>query len=335
MEPTSPHGTALDDRNGGPVPDCYRPPSSVAPVTHAPTTVDRNSLDARLNRLRARLRAKRLSVQPWENANGQEARTWGEAWRSRMSAFTTSQIEGVTSRLGPVIQAPWPKLDGCLGVLFTSRTGSSYLARELAKRFKIGQMEESLNPHLVEGIASADIIRSYANGWFSFKLGVPGIISAEHLGAIEQYIDSIYFIMLIRKDIVGQAVSLVKANQTGQWHSITAPRRPPEYDAAQLATSIRVISKAVGSLRTYLDRAERPWRTVYYEDFEHGDFSTAEAICDEFRIPRIAEGEGPRLANLSRTADEVNDAWRARFREDIDEATSELVEAYRDQIHEM
>jgi hypothetical protein len=246
-----------------------------------------------------------------------------------MSAFTPPQIEGVASKLGPVLEAPWPRLDGCLGLLFTSRTGSSYLARELATRFKIGQMEEALNPHLVEGIPPADIVRSYANGWFSFKLGVPGIISAELCGAIEQYIDATYFIFLLRKDIVAQAVSLVKANQTGQWHSISAPKREPSYDAVQLATSIKVIANAVASLRTYIDLAQRPWRKLFYEDFEDGDFSAAEAICEGFGVPRIAAGEGPKLVGLSRTRDEINESWQARFLQDMDPKTAVIIEKYQ------
>ena len=263
-----------------------------------------------------------------EGAGEFEALARSDAWIRRMSAFTSHQIEIVASELGPISHAPWPKLEGCLGVLFTSRAGSTYLARELAKRFRIGRMKESFNPHRLEGIASANIVRSYANGWFGFKLGVPGIVSAELSGTIEQYIKSTYFIMLLRKDIVAQAVSLVKANQTEQWHSIHPPKREPYYDPVQLASSVRTIAKAVGTLRTYLDRTERPWRKLIYEDFEHGDFSTAEAICEEFRIPRLAAGQGPKFSTLHRTADEVNEAWIDRFSKDIDDETSRFIESY-------
>ena len=145
----------------------------VAFLKSAQTKDDRVSLDARLHSLEARLRAKGLSMEHSATAGEPEMQPSSDAWRRRMSAFTTPQIEGVASKLGPVLHAPWPKLEGCLGVLFTSRSGSLYLASELAKRFKIGRMEESLNPHVVEGIAAANIIRSYAGRWFSFKLGVP------------------------------------------------------------------------------------------------------------------------------------------------------------------
>ncbi len=245
-----------------------------------------------------------------------------------MGAFSKAQIEGVATKLGSVVESPWPNLDGCLGVLFTSRAGSSHLARELAKRFNIGRMEESLNPHLVQGIAPAEIVRSFANGWYSFKLGVPGIISAELCGVIEQYLERTYYIFLLRRDIIGQAVSLVKASQTGQWHSIHTPQRAAEYDGPKLATTVKIIANAVASLRNYIDRAERPWRHLFYEDFEHGDFSTAEAICDEFGVPRLAPGGGPKLPSLQRTADAVNESWRARFQEEMDVKTRDIIQKY-------
>jgi hypothetical protein len=268
-------------------------------------------------------------MEPIESNDDRPAPPLSSDARRRLTAFTKIQIEGIENRLGPVRQAPWPKIDGCLGVLFTSRTGSSYLARELASRFRIGRMEESLNPHLIEGIPPADVVRSFADGWFSFKLGVPGILSAELAGVIDQYIERTFFIFLLRKDIVGQAISLVKANQTGQWHSIHAAQRDPEYDGPKLATSVRVIANAVASLRAYIERAERPWRTLFYEDFEHGDFSTAEAICDSFDVPRMAPGEGPKFTPLERTADAVNESWAERFIEEMDHRTRDVVEKYR------
>jgi hypothetical protein len=305
------------------------PSDPVESLTRAPLEGDRLSLDARLSWLQVLLRAKGFSLDLPQKPDEPEARRSNEAWRRRMSAFTDPQIERVSKKLGPVLHAPWPALDGCLGVLFTSRAGSSYLARQLAKRFKIGRMEESLNPDLIEGIAPANIVRAYANGWFSFKLGVPGIISAELSGMIEQYLDMTSFILLLRKDIVAQAVSLVKAKQTGQWHSNSAPKHEPVYDATQLEVGVRTIAKDVSALRDFLDRAERPWRKLFYEDFEHGDFSIAEAICDGFAIPRLKEGQGPQLGPLSRTTDDVNEIWRARFCDDVDKKTSEIIESYR------
>ncbi|MEO7025975.1 MAG: hypothetical protein ABI056_00300, partial [Caulobacteraceae bacterium] len=116
--------------------------------------------------------------------------------RDRLSSFAPAQIASVESRLGTPRAAAWPAVEGCLGVLFTSRTGSSYLARELAARYDIGRMEEAFNPHLVEGIAAAKVVRSYAGRWFSFKLGVPGIVGAELTGVIDEYLPKTSFIFL-------------------------------------------------------------------------------------------------------------------------------------------
>lgn len=144
------------------------------------------------------------------------------AARCRLSAFAADQIAVVEERLGTRLVSPWPDIGGCLGVLFTSRSGSSYLARELAIRYDIGRMEECLNPHLVRGIPAAKVVASFAGRWFSLKLGIPGIISAELLGVMDRYLQQTSFILLRRRDIIAQAVSLVKANQTAQWHSTKA-----------------------------------------------------------------------------------------------------------------
>jgi len=255
-----------------------------------------------------------------------------EATRDRLSVFSTGDNEDCRRVLGPVHSAEWPSLEGCLGVVFTSRAGSSYLARELAVRRRIGRMEEAFSPNFVQGLAAADMIRSFADGWFSFKLGVRGLITAELCGVIPQYLEKMHFVLLLRRDIVAQAVSLVKANQTGQWHSIHAPTGEPRYDAARIADSARNIAAGVASLRRYLQLTKRPWRPLYYEDFEHGDFTGAEAICDEFGVPPAAPGTGPKLKPLDRTADAVNAEWITRFQGDIDHTTRAAIDRYAAQL---
>jgi LPS sulfotransferase NodH len=292
------------------------------------TSTGNPTLEQRIRRLNARLSARGLPT-----VDGSRAATaitpppTGRA-RERLSVFVKSQVEEIQGSLGQIPLDAWPRLDGCLGVLFTSRTGSRYLARELAARYRIGRMEESFNPHLVRGIAPADIVRSYADGWFSFKLGAPGIVSAELCGVISEYIEKTFLIFLLRRDIVGQAVSLVKANQTGQWHSIQEARRSPQYEGPEIARSVRVIADAVASLRDYLRQAERPWRTLFYEDFEHGDFNAAEAICDDFAVPRRRVEEEPKFAPLERTANAVNQTWIERFQNEMDDRTRDIVDKY-------
>ena len=190
-------------------------------------------------------------------------------------------------------------------------------------------MEESLNPHQVEGIAAANIVRAHAEDWFSFKLGVPGIISAELTGVVSQYVSKTHFLFLLRRDIVAQAVSLVKARQRGQWLSTHRPTGSAlTYDAAEIAHAIRIVVGAVGHLRAYLELTERPWRRLVYEDFETGDYTTAMSACDAFGVPRRRPDEPSVRPALEKMSDAINDDWMARFRDEMASVTQDQVARY-------
>ena len=307
--------------------DASRPlfPATTVVTPQMAANVEIGRRHARLN---ARLKSRGLPITDLPDPPTGMPAQLTEAARERLSVFSTGDIGDCRRTLGPVHSAVWPSLEGCLGVVFTSRAGSTYLARELAVRRRIGRMEEALNPHVVQGLAAADIIRSWADGWFSFKLGVRGMITTELCGVASRYLENMYFVFLRRRDIVAQAVSLVKANQTGRWHSFHTAAAEPLYDAALIAGSVRNIASSVASLRRYLQLTKRPWRPLYYEDFEHGDFTSAEAICDEFGIPRAVPGMEPKFVPLHRTADTVNAEWITRFKSDMDPNTRAVLHQY-------
>ncbi len=194
-------------------------------------------------------------------------------------------------------------------------------------------MEEAFNPHMVAGIASANIVRSFTDQWFSVKLSVRDAISAELCGVFNQYIAKTHFVILYRRDIIGQAISSAKAKQTGQWHSIHQATGPAHYDGAAIADCVRSVAASMEALREYLRRTDRPWRPLLYEEFEHGDFTAAERACDALGVPRLAPGEtGPNMPPLTRTADSVNAAWKERFVEEMTPRTRDCIARYLDAL---
>ncbi len=246
----------------------------------------------------------------------------------RLKVFRDAQVETVRLRVGPMRVAPWPELDGCLVVLFTSRSGSTFLARELEGAFDIGLMRESFNPKQIKGHAAADIIKKRRGAWFALKAGMFGVIAGELYGFFDAYLDKTVFILLVRRDIVAQAVSLEKAEQTEQWHSTDAPRRLAQYNSAKIAGAISRIAAGVEQLRLYAERSEQPWRTLIYEDFSGRDFTPALAACDALGAPRRDAGSGFVKQPVERIGDAVNEEWAARFRDEMDPATSERIERY-------
>jgi LPS sulfotransferase NodH len=230
--------------------------------------------------------------------------------------------------MGAIQTAPWPRIEGCLAVLFTSRTGSTYLARELECHFDVGRMRESLNPVQVKGRPAAWIVAERQNLWFAFKAGPLGVIAGELYGFFDAYLDRTAFILLARKDIIAQAVSLEKAVQTQQWHSTDTPQRPAVYDGVRIANSIKNIVIGVEQLRLYAQHSGRPWRTLIYEDFSRGDFTPALTACAALGVPRRGADATVRSRRLERLGDANNDAWGTRFREDMDRVTQTWIERY-------
>lgn len=283
----------------------------------------------RLRRLKARFRDRGIAPEPWLGAERAGECAQDDGALRRLGAFTPAHVERGKASLGAIRAAPWPEIDGCLGLVFTSRSGSSLLCQELASRYRIGDMGESLNPHMVQGIAAANIVRAHADNWFSFKLGLPGVISAELTGVVSQYIARTHFLFLLRRDVVAQAVSLVKARQRGQWLSTHRPTgSTPSYDAGEIAAAIRIIVRALGHLRSYLELTERPWRRLVYEDFERGDYASALTACDEFGVPRRPPGELSARPALEKMSDGVNEDWMVRFREEMDSPIRDCIANY-------
>lgn len=250
----------------------------------------------------------------------------------RLEVFTAAQIGEISRQLGPVPLAPWPRIAGCLAILFTSRSGSTYLARELECAFAIGRLRESLNPSRIQGRSLAQIVESRRDPWFSFKAGPDGVLAAELSGFSDAYLRQTSFVLLLRRDVVAQAVSCAKANQTRRWHSTQERMGVAVYDKTKIAQYISLIVSGVDRLRHYARHTQRPWRPLIYEDFAEGDFTRAMNACDALGVPRRAARSPIRHKPVERIGDATNAAWAARFSEEMDGATRERIEQYLDKF---
>ena len=238
---------------------------------------------------------------------------------------------------------PWPVLEGCLGILFTSRSGSTYLSREIESRYALGQIGESLNPPqlrsraLKAGLVSpASALRHSVralseDGWFGFKSGPAALAGAERCGFVENYLPRMKFILLFRRDLVAQAVSSVKAQFTGQFHSTQDADRQASFDDyayEAIFRKTRTILKGMRALHAYARLSGRPWRTIFYEDFREGDFTSVASICDAFEMPLRAQPKTDDRRTVARIGDAVNAEWCRRFREECDAQAGDVLEQY-------
>ena len=254
-------------------------------------------------------------------------RSWVET-NPRLAPFLEWQSTSIQDEIGPVSTAPWPAVDGCLIVLFTARSGSTFLTRELEAAFDVGKVSESLNPRKVAKRPPQKKIVKVKGAWFGAKTGIPGVVSGELCGFFDAYLARTVFIRLLRRDIVAQAVSTAKALQTRAWHSNNAPVRQPEYDADLIAKSVLKIDRAVAQLRRYAALSGRPSRPLIYEDFAGGDIAAAIGAAEALGVPRRIAAGGMAPRPVERAGDAVNDAWIARFLEGVDPSLRDRIDAY-------
>ncbi len=247
----------------------------------------------------------------------------------RLKMFPASRVERCRKELAPLDTAPWPEIDGCLTALFTARSGSTLLCRQLETLFEVGEMGEKLNLAKLKKRSAQTAIAARKEAWFSFKCGVPALIGAELLGFFDAYLHKTVFVHLVRRDIVAQAVSRAKAAQTGQWHADRKTPGNPVYDAARIAASVMSIAAQLEQMKLYVESIGRPHTRVLYEDIATNGLSAAKTAGELLGLPkRELENEGELLRPVEKMGDAVNDAWKERFLDDIDASTARIVEDY-------
>ena len=132
------------------------------------------------------------------------------------------------------------------------------------------------------------------------------------VAVLEAAFGRLRFVHLNRHDVVGQAISLYRAEQTDYWH-ITQPQEPKQ----AAAYDFQEISERVDSLRND-DAAWRDWfrsediapLSVSYEELDAEPVRTAGQVLEYLGLPTAGHAMS---APSRKLADETTRRWRERF----------------------
>lgn len=205
----------------------------------------------------------------------------------------------------------WPALDGVVAVLFASRTGSTALTRIAERNFLLNQAGESLNIPILQARArryGADegqrdtlkriIADNSEAGWFMAKTGAPGLLNGTRIGFFREYGPIIRPVLLLRRDVLAQALSIFAASHTRRYHSTQTVQKEmseQDYDHAairQYLIDITSTNKLITRLLPYFSFQPR---IMFYENFADGDESLAIRILAATGLPPRPEPmENPR-----------------------------------------
>ncbi|AGT10920.1 Stf0 family sulfotransferase [Paracoccus aminophilus] len=158
--------------------------------------------------------------------------------------------------------------------------------------------------------------------------GLLALIGAVHPGAgsdqarLAAAFGRVSYLHLTRSDKLGQAISLVKAEQTGLWHRAAdgrelerlSPPQAPEYDFARIRAKLAALEAYDAAWRAWFAAQGITPMTVAYEELAARPTETIAAICRALGVTLPASVH--LVPEVARLADGLNRDWAARFRAD-------------------
>jgi LPS sulfotransferase NodH len=205
-----------------------------------------------------------------------------------------------------------------------ARTGSTLLCRALHATGRIGLAQEYFNPVAIEmkrgkpyPTGRHDQLREIArrgtapNGVYGVKMFADqfdALDGFDWIGALPNPV----FVHLERRDALGQAISNVRAVQSGQWNSEQPVRRQVRYDEAAIAAELVRTARYRARWQLFFARNGIAPLWLTYEDLVVDLAAAVRRVAQALEISDLPDP----LAmpqTIEPQADSTSDEWRARF----------------------
>lgn len=143
---------------------------------------------------------------------------------------------------------------------------------------------------------------------------------------LERAFGSILYIHLSREDKLAQAISLVKAEQTGLWHIAPdgteierlSPPKEPQYDFERINREVLELESSDTAWNSWFDAQGIEPLRISYEILSANPASALIGICEALGVQTPnAQDLSPGVAKL---ADETSLDWMGRYTSDIEPA---------------
>ncbi len=228
----------------------------------------------------------------------------------------------------------------------TPRTGSTLLCSLLASTECLGRPESYFREddevawadrfglatdgrRLRDYVAYVQAVRGSAttgNGVFAARVmwgsigrvvdGLGRLPTESDRDVLERTFGPLRFVYLRREDVIGQAVSWCRAEQTGYWHQGDVSRRHPRPDIERSKQLLGRIYAHNAAWRAWFDRVGVQPHTVTYEQVIQDGRAAVEKIAAhlDVKIPELWRPKSPHR----KQADQINARWAAGLRLALD-----------------
>jgi len=207
----------------------------------------------------------------------------------------------------------------------TPRCGSHFVGHLLYRSGLFGYPLEYFNPlnypewqKRTAAAGATDVLgylegkRTSPNGCFGIKLHYSHLAAAVAVIGLRPLIDDWRFVLLRRRDVLGQAVSWARAVQTRAWISDMPELAPARYDRAAIAYRLNLLLEQTAGWQRFLAENGVLPLELTYEDVVASPAGAMSKIADLLGVdlPDSAPtGELPVEVQRTRTSG----AWREQF----------------------
>jgi LPS sulfotransferase NodH len=120
------------------------------------------------------------------------------------------------------------------------------------------------------------------------------------------------FVLLKRRDSLGQALSAVRALQTEQWRASMPARVPAIYDGARIYERLQFAARDYAWWDIFFARHAVAPTIIVYEDLLADPQAAVDQVADLFGLRGYAHVASERI-DLTMQRDATTEEWRARF----------------------
>ncbi|CCV16096.1 Stf0 family sulfotransferase [Mesorhizobium sp. STM 4661] len=211
----------------------------------------------------------------------------------------------------------WERPSKTLIIASTPRSGSNLLCNKVCSTGVLGNPGEYFHHWDAPEVTTVDRCLLAAskgkseNGVVAFKLFPEHFDRLQKDIRLTEWFPDPVWVLLERRDLLGQAISLAKAMQDGAWTSGEHAVKDAEYTVEGIEAALAKIIAGNGRWSAYFARSGIEPLHIFYEDI-HDDFDSA---CQ--RMGRLLGLEAPVPAtaqvDMQQQRNAQNDDWRRRF----------------------
>lgn len=201
------------------------------------------------------------------------------------------------------------------------RSGSNLLSRLLDSTGQLGKPRELFSPRRTArrilwrdpagGLARVIAHASTPNGVYGFKVFTFhfDIMASTHWVS---RLPGLRFVQLERGDLLGQAISYVRARQTRAFSAWRLPKGEARYNAKEIASALARLAQNDSRWRAYFARNGIVPLRLRYEDLIADPRGAVAGVAELVRLEEAAEADLG-LLGVGVQRDALNEEWRERF----------------------